>query len=53
MGNVEFREENGVTNIILMKKGMVRSLILFNLNENEQKMIKSGIVLRMQRTCYQ
>merc|ERR1719356_2120407 len=41
-GNVDSLEKNGLTNIVLLKSGELRSLILFNLTAEERQMINAA-----------
>lgn len=50
-GNVSVKEINGQTNIVIMEKGEIRTLVVFDLTESEKRMVQSGLVLKLGTVC--
>ena len=50
-GNVDALERDGLTNIVVLRSGEQRSLVLFNLTGDERQMVDAGIVLKTRKKC--
>ena len=50
-GNVDTLQKNGLTNIILLKSGSIRTLVLLNLTAEERQMIDAGIIIKTRKVC--
>lgn len=50
-GNVSVKDIDGQTNIVIMEKGEIRTLVVFDLTESEKRMVQSGLVLKLGTMC--